>query len=172
MNLTPRTRYPQELPSRAGSSRLPARWLLLCSGLACGQSSPVDLGIGLPAELAVDVSPCNSQEGVARDWCALQVIKGWIDVEGRMHNEVITVAEADEGQGSFCKIWVDEGFDADLPTYYYLRAIEPQTPRWHTYDCDRIKAAERPAVCSDGSYPKMTTEMAWSSPIWYQPEAD
>jgi len=137
------------------------------NGVPMGADLEDDNLFGRPTLLA-----WATQDPMGQKLEALQVIKGWIDVEGRMHNEVITVAEADEGQGSFCKIWVDEGFDADLPTYYYLRAIEPQTPRWHTYDCERIKAAERPAVCSDGSYPKMTTEMAWSSPIWYQPEAD
>ncbi|RZO18500.1 MAG: DUF3604 domain-containing protein, partial [SAR92 clade bacterium] len=49
-----------------------------------------------------------------------------------------------------------------------LRAVEPKTPRWHMYDCASLSESDRPAVCSDGSYPETIQEMAWTSPIWYQ----
>ena len=66
-----------------------------------------------------------------------------------------------------CVVYEDPEFDPNQSAYYYLRVVEPETPRWHTYDCARIAEAERPEVCSDGRYPETIQEMAWTSPIWY-----
>jgi len=112
----------------------------------------------------------GTQDPMGRKLKALQIIKGRVDSAGQMHSEVITVAEAEAGQGSFCATFTDENFDPADSVYYYLRAIEPETPRWHTYDCAKLPEAERPSVCTDGSYPDTVTEMAWSSPIWYRPD--
>ena len=54
--------------------------------------------------------------------------------------------------------------------YYYLRVVENPSLRWSWHDCQRLAAEDRPAVCSDGSYPETIQEMAWTSPIWYRPE--
>lgn len=99
---------------------------------------------------------------------AMQLIKGWVDDEGKMHNEVIPLAKVDAGASSLCRVFTDQSFAASQSAYYYLRAVEPETPRWHTYDCASLPAAERPAVCSNGKYPETVREMAWSSPIWYR----
>ncbi len=99
----------------------------------------------------------------------LQLIKGWVDSEGRLHNAVIPMTQSATPAGSLCTVFTDDTFDADFPTYYYLRALEPESPRWHTFDCERIEEAARPEVCSDGRYPETVREMAWSSPIWYKP---
>ena len=101
----------------------------------------------------------------------LQLIKGWVDGEGALRNEVRTVAAAaDAGADTLCAMVQDETFDAEQSAYYYLRAVEAPTPRWSAYDCQRIEQSARPAVCSDGSLPETTVEMAWTSPIWYRPE--
>ena len=99
---------------------------------------------------------------------ALHLIKGWIDGDGKMHNEVITVAEAETGADSLCVVYNDTHFDASQSAYYYLRAVEPETARWHTYDCAALAEADRPEVCTNGVYPESIREMAWTSPIWYQ----
>jgi hypothetical protein len=101
------------------------------------------------------------------DLQSMQLVKGWVDSTGGLHNEVITVAENKQGQSLMCTVYEDADFDPALSTYYYLRVVELPTSRWHTYDCERIPAAERPSVCSDGKYPETIHEMAWSSPIWY-----
>ena len=101
---------------------------------------------------------------------ALQLIKGWIDSSGQARNVVVPIASADGRNGdSLCTVYRDDDFDSSRSSYYYLRVVEPPTPRWSTYDCARIPEADRPAVCSDGSYPEMIQEMAWTSPIWYTP---
>ena len=99
---------------------------------------------------------------------ALHLIKGWIDGDGKMHNEVITVAEAETGADSLCVVYNDTHFDSSQSAYYYLRAVEPETARWHTYDCAALAEADRPEVCTNGVYPETIREMAWTSPIWYQ----
>lgn len=113
----------------------------------------------------------------------LQVVKGWIDAEGRAHNEVVTVAgspdngasvdratgeRSGQGHDSLCAVYRDESFDATQPSYYYLRVVENPSLRWSAYDCQRLDEVDRPAVCSDGSYPDTIQEMAWTSPIWFR----
>ncbi|MBT5153507.1 MAG: DUF3604 domain-containing protein [Gammaproteobacteria bacterium] len=136
-------------------------------GVPMGSDLPATAGSEQPTLLA-----WATQDPLGQSLKSLQLIKGWVDTDGQMRNEVITVAEADDGRGSFCRTFTDEDFDPTKPTYYYLRAVERQTPRWHTYDCEKIAADARPAVCTNGHYPEMTTEMAWSSPIWYQSSGD
>jgi hypothetical protein len=99
---------------------------------------------------------------------ALHLIKGWIDAEGKMRSEVIPVATAEGGANSLCQLYTDNDFDPSQSAYYYLRVVEPETARWHTYDCAAIAEADRPEVCSNGTYPSTVREMAWTSPIWYQ----
>jgi hypothetical protein len=99
---------------------------------------------------------------------ALHLIKGWIDGDGNMNTEVLPIAEAEAGADSLCQVYTDNSFDPTQSAYYYLRAVEPETPRWHTYDCAAIAEADRPAVCTNGAYPETIVEMAWTSPIWYQ----
>ena len=96
------------------------------------------------------------------------MIKGWIDGEGQMNTQVLPIATAEAGADSLCNVYTDESFDPAQSAYYYLRAVEPETPRWHTYDCAAIAEAERPDVCTNGAYPDSIREMAWTSPIWYQ----
>ena len=98
----------------------------------------------------------------------LHLIKGWIDREGNMNTQVIPVAIEEEGADSLCQVYTDNNFDPTQSAYYYLRAVEPETARWHTYDCAAIDEADRPAVCTNGAYPERIREMAWTSPIWYQ----
>ncbi len=114
----------------------------------------------------------------------LQLIKGWVDAEGQMRSEVVTIAgdtdsragvdlntgkRTGEGFASLCSVYRDESFDPKLHTYYYLRVVETPSARWSFHDCLRIPEAERPAVCTDGSYPQTINEMAWTSPVWYRP---
>lgn len=118
---------------------------------------------GKPSFLAI-----ASKDPEGQNLSEMQLIKGWVDGEGKMHNQVIPIAQAEKGASQFCRVFTDESFDASQSAYYYLRAVEPATARWHTYDCASLAEADRPAVCSDGTYPETVREMAWSSPIWYR----
>ena len=99
---------------------------------------------------------------------SLQLIKGWLDTEGNLNNKVISIAEFPTGSDEICIIYADNNFKLNQSAYYYLRAVELPSPRWHTYDCDKIAVESRPEVCKSDDYPKIIREMAWTSPIWYQ----
>jgi hypothetical protein len=113
----------------------------------------------------------------------MQLIKGWVDAEGKMYNEVMPIAgtpnngadvdptsaeSRGDGHDTLCRVYRDASFNPELAAYYYLRVVENPTARWSVHDCMRIPEADRPAVCSDGSYPSTIQEMAWTSPIWYR----
>ena len=101
---------------------------------------------------------------------SIQLVKGWIDEEGNMNTKVIPVLSEIGGAESLCKVYTDTEFENSLPSYYYMRVVEPKSPRWHTYDCERLSEDDRPDVCTNETYPSFIREMAWTSPIWYRPE--
>ena len=123
----------------------------------------------------------------------VQIIKGWLDDKGETHEKVIDVAWSGDrkpdpktGQvplvGStvdvknatwtntigaplltgFCQ---DPDFDPSQRAFYYVRVIEIPTPRWTAYDCKRF------GVKMDDKVPMTVTNRAYTSPIWYSPEA-
>ena len=109
----------------------------------------------------------------------LQLIKGWVDAEGRSHNRVIDVVQSpmrgavdlasgqsSGGAPSLCGVFVDDDFDPGEPAYYYLRAVEVPTLRWSWAQCIALAPGERPPECENDA-PKIIREMAWSSPVWY-----
>jgi hypothetical protein len=120
----------------------------------------------------------------------LQIVKGWVDRDGRSHEKVFDVAGGDDGTtvdtrtcaipdagaDSLCAVWSDPGFDASERAFYYARLVEEPTCRWSTWVCNDLGID-----CSDPSkvpasyaeccrMPKTIQERAWSSPIWYRPE--
>ena len=115
----------------------------------------------------------------------LQVIKGWVDADGRSRYKVFDVAgqENDKGEvnlvtgvwigsgsDSLCALFEDPEFNPSQPSYYYMRAVEVPTLRWSWAQCVALGLApdERPPEC-DNEAPKTIQEMAWTSPIWYLP---
>lgn len=143
-------------------------------GYAQGVPMGGDLSTLESSESSQDTNPkflaYAAKDARGSDIQALQLIKGWVGKDGTLNTKVIPVAESTIGAATLCTVYEDEHFDDAQPSYYYLRVLEPETPRWHTYDCERIPEDERPSVCSDGTYPDLIREMAWTSPIWYQPQ--
>lgn len=117
----------------------------------------------------------------------VQIVKGWIDADGRSHETVIDVAPGDRrdshdaslsavgntvdiktatydnsiGSTSLTAYWRDPQFDPAQPAFYYARVLEIPTPRWSTYDAVRLGIpAMEPAVIQ---------ERAIGSAIWYRP---
>ncbi len=109
-----------------------------------------------------------AKDPAGRDLAELHLIKGWVDADGSLHTQVIPIVKQDSGAATLCTVYTDTQFDPEQPAYYYLRAVEPESPRWHTYDCARLPEEQRPGVCSNGKYPDTIREMAWTSPIWYR----
>jgi len=130
------------------------------------------------------------------DWMSaplqrIQVVKGWIDAEGKTHEKVHDVVCSDglevdpdglrcpdngaavdtttcetlgeTGAGQLMAAWQDDDFDASQGAFYYVRAIQNPTCRWSTYDAIRLGTPPDPSV------PATIRERAWSSPIWIDP---
>jgi hypothetical protein len=123
----------------------------------------------------------------------VQIIKGWLDVKGGTHEKVIDVAWSGDrkpdpktGQvplvGSTVDVknatwtntigaplltgfWQDPDFDPSQHAFYYVRVIEIPTPRWTAYDCKRF------GIKMDDKVPMTVTNRAYTSPVWYSPEA-
>jgi hypothetical protein len=121
----------------------------------------------------------------------VQIIKGWRDSEGGLHEKVYNAALSDNrqtdsdgttqpvgttvdiknasytntiGDPEFSITWKDPHFDKDQLAFYYVRVIEIPTPRWPAYDAKRYGITDLPR----GTL-MVTQERAYTSPIWYTP---
>jgi hypothetical protein len=116
----------------------------------------------------------------------IQVVKGWIDGEGRAMQKVFEVAGnplngagvdqetceiTGDGFERLCAVWEDPEFDPAERAFYYARIVENPSCRWSTYECIGLPRGEKPEACSDPGLPKVIQERAWTSPIWYRPES-
>jgi hypothetical protein len=120
----------------------------------------------------------------------IQIIKGWLDSDGKTHEKVYDVAWSGErrpggdgklppvgntvdvknatwtnsiGAPELITVWTDPDFDPELNAFYYARVIEIPTPRWTAYEAKRFGITLPPEV------PMVTQERAYTSPIWYSP---
>ncbi len=113
----------------------------------------------------------------------VQVVKGWLEADGSLGEEVFEVAEASDagwldeatceaggGAESICLTWKDPAFEPERPAFWYVRALEVPTCRWSTLECDTFEDDERPPRCDEGSVQSVVQQRAWSSSIWYDPE--
>lgn len=71
----------------------------------------------------------------------------------------------DIGDSQLSTVWTDLEFDPKQKAVYYVMVLEIPTPRWSTYDSARNNLPLSEVV------PATIQERAWSSPIWYTPEA-
>jgi hypothetical protein len=122
----------------------------------------------------------------------VQVIKGWMDKAGKLHERVFDVAVSDGrkidkngrakepvgntvdletatwsnsiGDTQLATVWTDPDFDPAESSFYYVRVLEIPTPRWVLYDKVRL-GAEIPEEAE-----LVGQERAYTSPIWYSPK--
>ncbi len=123
----------------------------------------------------------------------VQMVKGWVDAGGTMHEKVFDVVWSDParrklqngkvpavgdtvdlktasykntiGAPELRSVWADPEFDPKVRAFYYLRVLEIPTPRWPVYDALRY-GAKLPANAR-----LKDQERAYTSPIWYTPKA-
>ncbi|MGB6972871.1 MAG: DUF3604 domain-containing protein [Desulfobulbales bacterium] len=120
----------------------------------------------------------------------IQIIKGWLDANGKTHEKVYDVAWSDNrkpdsdgklppvgntvdiknaswinsiGASELGSVWTDPDFDAKERAFYYARVIEIPTPRWIVYDAFRF-GVEIPEGAET-----IHQERAYTAPIWYTP---
>lgn len=120
----------------------------------------------------------------------IQVVKGWLDADGKSHEKVYNVALSEGrkdrgkdtrpvgntvdletghyqnsiGDAELVTVWQDPDFDANQRAFYYLRVLQIPTAR-HTM-LDAV-ALGRPH--DEVNFPAVIQERAYSSPIWYTP---
>ncbi len=114
----------------------------------------------------------------------IQIIKGWADDDGAIHQQVYDVAGSPEngasvdaatceprgaGHDVLCSVWRDPDFDPGRRAVYYARVLENPSCRYTTWQCLGLDPADRPADCDGDDVAKTIQERAWSSPIWYTP---
>lgn len=119
-----------------------------------------------------------------------QIIKGWLDANGNLHEQVYPVAWSGDRQPNaegmlpavgntvdlgnatwtntigaerLAGVWQDPDFDPSEPAFYYARVIEIPTPRWTAYDVVMYD------VVMSEDVNMITQERAYSSAIWYTP---
>ncbi len=120
----------------------------------------------------------------------VQIVKGWLDKDGKTHEQVydvawsgnrkpgangllppvgntVNVADASYtnsiGAPSLMASWKDPAFDPAQKAFYYVRVLEIPTPRWTTYDAKHF------GVKLPTDVPASIQERAYTSPIWYTP---
>ena len=123
----------------------------------------------------------------------VQVVKGWHDQNGELHEKVYNVALSDQrkpnrrgevkpvgntvniaeasysnsiGDPELAVVWQDPDFNPNELAFYYVRVLEIPTPRWTAYDANVFGLKNLP-----DEIPMVTQERAYTSPIWYTPEA-
>jgi hypothetical protein len=121
----------------------------------------------------------------------VQVIKGWRDADGELHEQIYNVALSDRrkesrsgkvkpvgntvdvkdasylntiGDAELAIVWTDPDFDEEELAFYYVRVIEIPTPRWTAYDAKRFGIDDMPE-----EVPMILQDRAYTSPIWYTP---
>ncbi|MFK7840780.1 MAG: DUF3604 domain-containing protein [Sphingorhabdus sp.] len=137
------------------------------------------------------VSALKDPDGANLD--RVQVIKGWIDSNGKTQEKVFDIAWSDAetrklengkvpavgntvdlataeysnsiGATELQTVWTDPEFDPAIKAFYYVRVLEIPTPRWVVFDALRYKTALSDDVT------KIAQERAYTSPIWYNPKA-
>ncbi len=120
----------------------------------------------------------------------VQIIKGWLDRNGKTHEKVYDVAWSGGrtpdangklpavgntvdiasaswtntiGASELGTVWTDPGFDPEERAFYYARVLEIPTPPWYLYDVFRF-GTQLPKDA-----PTSQQERAYTSPIWYTP---
>ena len=124
----------------------------------------------------------------------VQVVKGWLDDDGALKEQIFDVAWSDArvvdpetgilqpvgstvnvseatytntiGTENLATVWTDPMFDKSLRAFYYVRVLEIPTPRWTTYDAQRFN------LDLPDDVPVAIQERVYSSPIWYTPIAE
>jgi len=111
----------------------------------------------------------------------LQLIKGWVDKDGKGHSKVFDIAgkydpkaTADAktckpsaaGVEKLCAVYEDTTWEPGQRALWYARVIEQPSCRWSTRECNSLPEKDRPEACKSAKIPKTVRQRAWSSPIW------
>ncbi len=161
-----------------------------------GYRKGVPMGADLPAAPSAKVAPsflvAAMKDPLSGNLDRIQIIKGWVDAEGKTQEKIYDVAWADAknrkpgkdgklpavgntvdvanaswtdtiGDADLAGVWTDPDFDPSQMAFYYARVIEIPTPRWTAYDQKRF------GIKMPSEVPMVHQERAWTSSLWYNP---
>ncbi|KAA1174110.1 DUF3604 domain-containing protein [Marinobacter salinexigens] len=120
----------------------------------------------------------------------IQIVKGWLDEQGKSHERVFNVALSDDrkdagndtqpvgntvdlktghftnsiGDPELVTLWTDPEFDSGQRAFYYARVLQIPTARHSTLDALALGKPRQ-----EWTYRTVIQERAYSSPIWYTP---
>ncbi|MFZ0256342.1 MAG: DUF3604 domain-containing protein [Gammaproteobacteria bacterium] len=162
---------------------------------AVGYTKGVPMGGDLHAALAGKAPSflvAALKDPIGANLDRIQIVKGWLDAKGELHEQVYDVVWGDAGKRKvgadgklppvgttvdvanatwtntigdpeLITVWKDPDFDSQRRAFYYARVLEIPTPRWTAYDAKRFGIQPMPGTT-------MTLqERAYTSPIWYTP---
>ena len=146
---------------------------------------------GAPADKAPTFLVGATKDPLGANLDRVQIVKGWRDGDGGLHERVFDVALSDGrniredgtvapvgstvdvesasytntiGDADLVIVWRDPDFDPEAHAFYYVRVLEIPTPRWPAYDARFFDLKDLPE-----NVPMVTQERAYTSPIWYTP---
>jgi hypothetical protein len=168
------------------NNRMPAR-----IGYTKGVPMGGDLA-GAPAGKTPTFLVAALKDPIGANLDRIQIVKGWLDAKGEVHESVHDVAWGDAarrkpdakgklppigntvdvenatwtntiGAPELIAVWKDPSFDRSQRAFYYARVIEISTPRWTAYDAKRFGVKPLRGTTM------VLQERAYTSPIWYTP---
>ena len=148
--------------------------------------------VNAPAGRAPSFLVAALRDPIGANLDRVQIVKGWLDGDGETHERVFDVVWSDPegrqidaagklspvgntvdisnaswtntiGASDLIAVWKDPDFDPARRAFYYARVLEIPTPRWTAYDAKYYEIEMADEV------PMVTTERAYTSPIWYTP---
>ncbi|WP_227718133.1 DUF3604 domain-containing protein [Microbulbifer sp. Q7] len=158
-----------------------------------GYTKGVPMGADLPkasAQGAPSFLVAAMKDPIGGNLDRIQIVKGWQDKNGVLKEKVYDVVWSGKrkpsrdgripavgntvdvanatwqntiGEKELRAVWRDPEFDPAEMAFYYARVIEIPTPRWTAYEAKRF------GVKMGKDVPMVTTERAYTSPIWYSP---
>jgi len=175
-------------------------WDYLASDVSASDMIAIGYKKGVPMGGDLNKAPANKspsfmisaiKDPVDANLDRVQVVKGWLDKEGKPQEKVFNVALADGrtvgadgkapavgntvdlktgkytntiGDTQLATLWTDPEFDASVRAFYYVRVLQIPTPRHTLFDTLALGVDPK-----ESGNPATIQERAYSSPIWYTP---
>jgi hypothetical protein len=161
-------------------------------GVAMGGELRAASGSAAPRFALLALKDAGAHGDPASDLERAQIVKGWLDAKGALHERVVDVAggatgasvdtrtcrQSGRGHARLCGVWQDPDFDPRERAFYYARVLEAPSCRWSQHlcvakgvDCTRPETiGEGLEGCCAPEHRPVVQERAWTSPIWVSPE--
>ena len=175
-----------------GGEDLPDDLCTQAAPASVGYAYGVPMGGSLPAPAqAPEFAVLAARDPLGGGLDQIQIIKGWRDEQGQLHERVISVARSEtsaavnpatcevagDGATQLCAVWQDPDYRPSEQAFYYARVLEDRSCRWSQRLCvsagvrcdDPSTVTEGFEGCCSAAHQPVIQERAWTSPIWVEP---